>query len=178
MMRHLALKIILVIALLLGGGFVWFVNHVSAEPPLATPPVDGFVVFTGSAGRVPFGLFQVVKGFDGPLLITGVHPDAKLADLTGADGLAQTDISRIVLDYTAQTTRDNVVVTNQWATANGLRTIGLITAPFHMPRSLLLFQQSGTTLTIHPTPSQPKPASFPMLMREYIKLLGAYLYII
>lgn len=161
------------------GGFALFLKNLPTPdgniPPLLNNQIEALSVFTGSAGRIQTGLGYLQKGFKGPVLITGVHMSVVMDDLEGISILEETQKKRITLDYTAQTTRDNVYVTSQWAAQNKKQHIGVVTAYYHLPRSLLLFKQQGAGLAVYPIPVFPQETNWQVLFKEYSKLVAAYL---
>ena len=154
-------------------GFAVFMTNLAQQPlrPIEKD-VDAIVVFTGSSGRIETG-FDYLKNFSGPLLISGVHPSVDLTQLNGADLLKKAQYQRITLDYTARTTRENVTVTANWAKENNFNKVGIITASFHMPRSMMLFKQQVPNLNVSPYPSNVIDPPFTLILREYNKLLAA-----
>ena len=69
--------------------------------------------------------------------------------------IAQTE-GQLVLDYVASTTRSNADQTTEFVKSRGIRSIRLITASYHMPRSMLEFRMQMPALTIIPDPVFPE----------------------
>lgn len=134
---------------------------------------SGLVVLTGGSGRIGGALKQIELGYTGPILITGVHPSVTKNDLFAGKQLQPAQLNRITLDYVAQTTRQNVLVAQEWARQQGISDAGLITSHYHMPRSVWLFQLFAPYLKVEPMPVVPVQVSLGLLVREYLKLLVA-----
>ena len=97
--------------------------------------------------------------------------------------LAMQLADRIVLGYAAGDTEGNAAETAEWMTAEGFTSLRLVTAAYHMPRSLLEFQRAlpGATIVAHPVfPPGVKQegwwndaGSTGVLVGEYLKYLLA-----
>lgn len=158
---------------LLVTGFFMFLAQlpVTGDTPKQVPAVDGLVVFTGGKGRVEAGMGLILKGFNGPVLVTGVNERVSREALLSGFGLSPEQSSRIDLDYKALTTKGNVAMTTHWAEQKNLRRIGLVTEYYHMPRSLVLFGRSTPRLEVEALPVFGSGGSPGVLAREYIKYL-------
>ncbi len=146
------------------------------EPQVALPDVDGLAIFTGGSNRVATGLQLVKDGFDGPVLISGVHPDVKMRELMVMVPLSPAQQGRLTLDTLAETTNDNVVNTLMWADTHGVKRIGVVTSTYHALRCEILFWWYGALERVWLIPVQPAVGGGPLggavpLLREYHKLL-------
>ncbi len=181
-----ALSVAVLILALLGAGFVWFAANLPTGPEQPGSSTDAVVVLTGGAERVAEGLHLLAAGKAKMLLVTGVHPDVTVAELLALvpevpAGLAD----RVVLGYAAGDTAGNAAETAAWMAAQGFTSLRLVTAAYHMPRSLLEFQRAlpGMTIVAHPVfPPGVKQdswwddsASTGVLVGEYLKYLVALL---
>lgn len=89
----------------------------------------------------------------------------------------------IVLGYSAGNTRGNAAETAAWMAAENFRSLRLVTANYHMPRSLLEFTRAMSGLTIVPHPVFPDgfkrrdwwrwPGTTHLVASEYTKYLVA-----
>jgi len=124
--------------------------------------------------RVEAALREVQDGFTGPMLISGSHRQTRLTDILAhtSANLTPTQTTRIVYD-TAETTRQNIVSLNLWASVNGLHHIGVITSTYHVPRVRLLALFHAGHLSLTYLPVQPADPGLRPLFREYNKLLIA-----
>lgn len=144
------------------------------EPSASLPDgVDGVAVFTGGQGRVDRALAMLAEGFDGPVLISGVHPDVKLEELASPNRFSPAQQARVQLDYDALTTRQNVRNTVQWMDGQGLQRVGVVTSTYHIARCRLLFWLLAPTHEVVLLPVQPVGSGWRTLWREYNKLLLA-----
>ncbi len=156
-------------------GFLSYVQlypRAYAQPDTTTiNTMDAYVVLTGDANRVEAGL-DMLQQNPRPLLISGVHPDVQMRELTQARALSQALEDLIVLDYTAQSTKQNVAATRAWAELKQVQHIGLLTSNYHIPRAQLLFWLFAPHLQITPI-ALPTERSWWFVWREYNKLLVA-----
>lgn len=146
------------------------------EPQVALPEVDGLAIFTGGSNRVFTGLQLVKDGFEGPVLISGVHPDVKMRELMVMVPLSRAQQGRLTLDTLAETTNANVVNTLMWADTHGVGRIGVVTSTYHALRCEILFWWYGALDRVWIIPVQPAVGGGPLggvgpLLREYHKLL-------
>ena len=177
--RRLAspLALLAVLALAWVAGFVWFVQAawVTTEPPAAA---DGIVALTGGAERVETALKLLAEGRAQVLLISGVGGAAEFAELARRAGVDPALHSRVTLGRTATTTRGNAAETADWARANHLASLIVVTAGYHMPRALAELSRAMPGLTLYPAPVLP-PAlrqfgftALRLLAGEYSKWLA------
>jgi len=169
-------------ALLWLAGFVWF-----ATPPGAdtrTDPTDAIVVLTGGSLRLQAGIELLREGRAPRLFVSGVNQQVDLEDLLrSSKNVPDWTLCCIVLGYHAENTFDNAQETAQWIRSQGFHSLRLVTAWYHMPRSLLEFDRALKEVEIiaHPVfPDQVKqerwwmrPSTANLLVGEYVKYLGA-----
>jgi len=155
-------------------GFVMFLRELPMpnDVPHSFIEAEGAVVFTGGGQRVDTGTLIVRQGFSGPLLITGVGEGVTLQDIFKRRKITPEHQLQVTLDYRAGTTVQNVEETIKWARANDLKEIFLITAFYHMPRSLALFEQSAPDIKVVPWPVFPSGVSYQLLSYEYAKYVA------
>jgi uncharacterized SAM-binding protein YcdF (DUF218 family) len=164
------------------GGLVWF----ATPPPSDTraAPTDAIVVLTGGSLRVQSGIDLLRDGKGRKLFVSGVNQQVDLDDLLGVSGHAPDwALCCIALGHEADNTFGNAQETAQWIRAQDLRSLRLVTAWYHMPRSLLEFERAMPEIDIvaHPVfPDQVKQERWwawrgtaALLVNEYIKYLGA-----
>lgn len=155
-------------------GFVLFLQQLPMpnNVPSTFSEAEGAVVFTGGGQRVDTGTLLVRRGFLGPLLITGVGEGVTLQDIFKRQKVTAEHRVQVTLDYRAGTTRQNVEETIKWARANDLKEIFLITAFYHIPRSLELFSQDAPDVKVIPWPVFPAGVSYQLLTLEYAKYVA------
>jgi uncharacterized SAM-binding protein YcdF (DUF218 family) len=122
------------------------------EPPAN---VDAIVVLTGGGARVSAGLDLLAAGKGDRLYISGADIGVTVADLTTQrPGLSDDLKARIVLGR-ARDTAGNASETAAWAAANEVRSLYLVTAYYHMPRSLTLLKAALGEVEVWPAPVEP-----------------------
>lgn len=179
-----SLSLAILILALLGAGFLWFAANLPTAPEQPEQRTDAIVVLTGGAERVAEGLHLLASGKAKMLLVSGVHPDVTVGELLAqAPDVPASLADRIVLGYAAGDTEGNAAETAEWMTAEGFTSLRLVTAAYHMPRSLLEFQRAlpGATIVAHPVfPPGVKQegwwndaGSTGVLVGEYLKYLLA-----
>lgn len=181
----LSMLVIVLGAIAFAGGFGWFATHISR---LATPSdpakADAIIVLTGGQSRIDAAVNLLKSGKGKRLLISGVHPTARMRDLqafTGGDKALFSccvDIDRAALD-----TVGNAEESAKWVTNHAYSSVILVTNNYHMPRSLLEMRRYIGSANLLPYPVvntrlddgswMTKPAALRVLVTEYTKYLAA-----
>ncbi len=162
-----------------GLGFAWFARDATLPSPWPSH-VDGIVALTGGTQRVPTALALLRAGVSGRLLISGVGPGVTLPALLQNNAgdhavtsvAASPPIDSITLGHAAQTTAGNAVETTWWVRANGMRSIVVVTAGYHMRRALAEIDAALPDVRVTPYAVHP-PAGARTLFVEYVKLLAS-----
>lgn len=142
-----------VLILLWIAGLAWFGFSMPQTPVDATTRTDAIVVLTGGAGRVGEGLKLLRTGAAPVLFISGVNRRVEKRTLLRLAGDVPERLrSKVVLGYRAEHTRGNAHETALWARAQQLKSLRLVTANYHMRRSLLELRRAlpGTRVILHP----------------------------
>ncbi len=171
-------------------GFLRYVSIVSSykEAPLdaALGPTDAIVVLTGGSERLGAGLDLLVAGKGKKLLISGVPQGLKVSQVLARHNIPD-DLRDccVVLGHAADNTVGNAEETRAFMQAEDYHSMRLVTAHYHMPRSLLLFRTSLRDVEIYPYPVAPesvrldswwsRPGTAALLAMEYNKYLYAIL---
>ena len=155
---RLVLFCLAVVAVAWGVGFYRFAHMIPDRAPPASIRTDAIVVLTGGAGRVHEGLSLLEKGASNKLFVSGVYRGVDVEALLKVAQRAPGHLECcIMLGYTADSTRGNAEETAAWVRKNGVKSIRLVTASYHMPRSLLEFRRSlPRDVTILPHPVFPE----------------------
>ena len=180
--RALSLALLLLTALV--AGFVWFAATLPTEAERPRERTDAIVVLTGGAERVAEGLRLLAAGQAEKLLVSGVNPAVTVAQLLAlAPEVPPALADRVVLGYAAGDTWGNAAEAAAWMAAEGFDSLRLVTAAYHMPRSLLEFRRAlpAITLVAHPVfpPGLKQDGwwddadSASLLVGEYLKYLAA-----
>ncbi|HET6620491.1 MAG TPA: YdcF family protein [Dongiaceae bacterium] len=172
------------------GGFLAFAAAIPAEVRDADRPVDAIVVLTGGDVRLAEGFALLDRGLAKKMLISGVADGVKmpalLQTLNGGPQPSQAVLECCVtLGYDARSTEGNARESLRWLSGNGFTTIRLVTANYHMNRSLLEFRRVMPAIEIVPNPVFPRqmqdpywftrPNTIYLLFNEYHKYLAAAL---
>ena len=178
---RLIITVILLIAIY-GLGLVWFIQDLPRAPRDTTTKTDAIVVLTGGPGRVDEGIVLLDQRLGQKLFISGVYHS------TGVESLIEpsTDLPPhiaccIVLGYEAGDTRGNATETAGWMASESYSSLRLVTAVYHLPRSLIEFERAMPGVTIIPHPVYPEnfhledwyawPGSASLLITEFGKFL-------
>ncbi len=132
---------------------------------------DAIVVLTGGAGRLEEGLALLEHGAAKRMLISGVNPVVKSDELSALTGTEQALFNCCVdLGKAALNTEGNALETAEWTLENKVGTLILVTADYHMPRTLILFEAAMPDVMII---AHPVSGEWPLLFlaKEYSKYI-------
>lgn len=163
-------------------GLIWFATPPADESLMA--PTDAIVVLTGGSLRVQSGIDLLREGKGRKLFVSGVNHQVDLEDLLGLGrNLPDWALCCIVLGHQADSTLGNAQETARWIRSQGYRSVRLVTAWYHMPRSRLEFGRALPEIEIvaHPVfPDHVKQEHWwaqrgtaGLLLFEYVKYIGA-----
>jgi uncharacterized SAM-binding protein YcdF (DUF218 family) len=189
--RRLVL-LFLLLALIWVIGLIAFVTRIPRSVDANLAATDAAVVLTGGSERLEAGLALLASGQAKKLLVSGVNKDVDIATLLASLEPAEvpklapeTIACCIALGYSAEDTRGNAIETADWMRQQRFKSIRLITAAYHMPRSLLEFHRAMPGVQVLPYPVFPRqvrqegwwrwPGTTNLLVREYNKYLVALL---
>lgn len=137
-------------------GLIWFAASIPLFVEDDRTPTDVIVVLTGGTVRVQTGVALLRSGVAENLFVSGVHEGVDLAELAHSIHDSPEDIeSRITLGYAADDTIGNAAETAAWMRSKGYTSLRLVTAAYHMRRSLLEFRRVMPTARILPHPVFP-----------------------
>lgn len=165
-------------------GFVLFANRVMREPELQNVSADGIVVLTGGQVRISEAARLLEDGRGQRLLISGVNQKTGRPSLLKISGLDKEIFDCCVdLGYAALNTVGNAAETRRWAEALGYQRLIVVTASYHMPRSLAELARAMPGIELVPHPVAPDvlrrkawwldPTATRLLASEYLKFLPA-----
>jgi uncharacterized SAM-binding protein YcdF (DUF218 family) len=164
-------------------GFAWFATPPAPEHESA--PTDAIIVLTGGRLRLQSGLDLLREGKGRKLFVSGVNQQVDLDELLRISGNADWASCCTVLGHDADNTLGNALETAQWMRQQGFRSLRLVTAWYHMPRSLLELNRAMPEIDIIAHPVFPDEVSREywwasrstvlLLASEYGKYLGALL---
>jgi len=142
-----------VLILLWVAGLAWFGFTMPQYPTDARTKTDAIIVLTGGSRRVSEGIRLLKTGAAPVLFISGVNRVVeKGALLRVAGGAPERLRPKIILGYRAEHTRGNAYETALWIKARQLKSLRLVTANYHMRRSLLELRRAlpKTRIIAHP----------------------------
>lgn len=152
LLARLLTVVILCVALWVAG-LVWFAASLPTSVADPARRTDAVVVLTGGTGRLRQGFELLKQDRAQELFISGVGRGVKVDELLRIDRIAPPELACcVVLGYQAGDTRGNALETADWMKAQGFESLRLVTAAYHMPRSLLEFRAAmpGTEILPHP----------------------------
>lgn len=126
------------------GGFAAFATHVARlSTPVELADADAIIVLTGGEKRLDAAVDLLRSGKGQRLLISGVHPSARLVDLQRATGGDANLFSCCVdIDRAALDTIGNAEESAKWVNLHAYDSVIVVTNNYHMPRSLLELRRS------------------------------------
>lgn len=185
MRRRLLLAAWLIVLLTWGFGFIWFTSILKQAPAPNAIQTDAIVVLTGGSHRLEAGLALLAANTAPKLFVSGVYTGVGVKQLLRLSRNQPEALDCcIALGYAANDTRGNAVETAAWMKTEGRNSLRLVTANYHMPRSLVEFRHVMPVVAITPHPvTSPyvplahwwrKPATGLLLFGEYNKYLLAH----
>ncbi len=159
--------------------FVDDVRKPAAEPHMA----DAIVALTGGELRVDRAAALLEQGLGKRLLISGVDLSATKADIKRlAHGRHRFDCCAD-LGFVAADTHGNAQEAADWTAAHNYKSLIVVTANYHMPRTLTEFSAAMPGVVLQPYPVKPEdidfvhwwrnPHTLRLLNGEYAKYLAS-----
>lgn len=183
------LKVFTIIFLLWIGGLGIYVLSIPQHVVDDHTQTEVIVVLTGGRERLKTG-FQLLCAHRAKVIfISGVNPEEtfktllKTIDIPGISCPLNRDqlVSSTHLGYTAKNTKENAEETAAWVKQMGITSLRLVTAAYHMPRSLMELRYLLPQATIIPHPVFPygqsrfrwllNEGAFHLVFSEYNKFL-------
>ncbi len=166
------------------GGFLEFVSQL----PRATsesPTGDAILVLTGGEERINTGLTLLASGQGQRVLISGVYEQTTPEDIRELiePALDAHFDCCVDLGHTAQNTIGNALEAADWVEEHEYKTVIVVTAFYHMPRSLAELREAlpNTQLIAYPVFPEgvsvdgywKRPGTTKLFVSEYIKYMAA-----
>ena len=162
-------------------GLLWFASEIPAKVADTTTHTDAIVVLTGGAERIETGLALLDEGLADHLFVSGVGEQVKTGDLLPRTPTLRADVrEKITVGTAANNTPGNALETAAWARTMNIHSIRLVTASYHMRRSLLEFHAAMPGIDIVPHAVFPPnvksdwwrwPGTASLFAREYTKFV-------
>ena len=179
-----AVILIVIISILWVYGLLNFLNKIPNQIINKPPTSDAIVVLTGGSNRLKTGLLLLSKKRAKKLFISGVYRGNDVQHLLRVQQYNPAEVLCCInLGYAAASTAGNAIETASWIRKNHFQSIILVTANYHMPRSLILFRHNIPQIKISPHPVFPaqfeleewwsKPRTASLIISEYMKYLIA-----
>jgi uncharacterized SAM-binding protein YcdF (DUF218 family) len=183
------LSLFIVLTMLWAVGLWQFVNHLARDTGDTDTPVDAIVILTGGSERIGYAIELLNRDLALELFISGVGKNATIESILRENGTGlPEDISRLIpritLGYEAENTKGNAIETAQWLESKGYKTVRLVTANYHFPRSMQEFHTVLPHIKIIPSPVIPSnvvldewwryEGTRKLLIIEYHKFIASY----
>jgi uncharacterized SAM-binding protein YcdF (DUF218 family) len=171
-------------------GFAAAIPTPSPDAPTANARTDAIIVLTGGADRLAEGFNLLNRRLADKLLISGVAQGVTLQQLIDRLGDQSATLPPaeelsccVTLGYEAESTVGNAEESAEWLHRNGATSVRLVTANYHMLRSLLEFRRLIPGIRVVPNPVFPnevrdrywfiRPKTVMLIVNEYHKYLIA-----
>src|SRR5579871_891560 len=178
-------RLIQVVAVAIGiyvTGFLIFVGTLPT-PPTKLPKADAIVALTGGDARLDAAVALFEHGIGKRLLITGVNKASTKEEIKRiASGGPRFDCCAD-LGYDDEDTYGNAEEAAAWTARHHYKSIIVVTAAYHMPRSLRFFHSLMPGVRLVPYPVEPdgvsmstwwRPGTLHLLHNEYLKYVASF----
>lgn len=166
-------------------GLFRFVAAIPERVIDATSRTDAIVVLTGGSGRLSTGLRLLSEKRADKLFVSGVYHGIDVTKLLEMSQHAPEEFNCCVeIGHSAGNTAGNAAETSAWVREQGYRSLRIVTASYHMPRSLLEFRHLLPEAVLIPHPVFPEhvkqerwwawPGTASLFASEYNKFLLAW----
>lgn len=168
-----------------------FMHRIPITASVNDESTDAIIVLTGGALRVERGFTLFGRDKAHTLFISGVGKDTTLKDLLAKYGNPEVrekvanGSAHIVLDYRSADTQTNAQEAAHFIREHGFSSVRLVTASYHMPRSLIEFQSVVPDVHIIPDPVFPESfqrdgwwedtSSRDLVMSEFHKYMAVWI---
>jgi uncharacterized SAM-binding protein YcdF (DUF218 family) len=179
------LKLLRVTAVFVAIYIAGFLAFVALLPTAPSGPLkaDAIVALTGGDSRLGTAVALFEAGIGKRLLITGVNKALSKDELKHfAHGGRRFDCCADI-GYAAEDTYGNAEEAADWAFAHRYRSLIVVTASYHMPRSIRLFRSLMPGVKLVQYPVEPEgahrgawwhPGTLHLLHNEFLKYLASF----
>lgn len=171
-------------AVLWVAGLFQFASLVPKQVLDPSTRTNAIVVLTGGSRRLGEGLELLSRGLAEKLFVSGVYRGVDVHKLLQIVMRNPRELETRIGIGNATNTAENALETMVWMRAREYRSLRLVTAAYHMPRSLLEFRHAMPAVTLVPHPVFPEnvkqdrwwawPGTGSLMASEYNKFLFAW----
>ena len=172
------------VAVLWGAGLFQFSSLVPKQVLDPSTRTNAIVVLTGGSRRLGEGLELLSQGLAEKLFVSGVYRGVDVRELLQIVRRNPRELETLIGIGNATNTAENALETMVWMRTREYRSLRLVTAAYHMPRSLLEFRHAMPAVTLVPHPVFPEnvkqdrwwawPGTGSLMASEYNKFLFAW----
>ncbi len=173
------------VGVLVLAGFLYFSSLVNGDTPADVRSADAIVVLTGGADRIPEAVKLLSLGKGQRLLISGVNPITKKKELASLSPNNKHWFRCCVdVGHLARDTIGNAEETRAWVEERGFNSLIVVTASYHMPRSLAELRRALPDTDLIAYPVQPSSlrvdawwkhrGTLELMAWEYAKFVPAF----
>ena len=173
----------LILAIVAGIGFVWFVVRVPTDEVRLNGKADAIVTLTGGASRVADALDLLSAKRGERLLISGLNRSTTIAEIARRNPEFAANVRCCVDIDRALNTLGNAIEIKRWAESHGFRSLIVVTSNYHMPRALAEIAHQLPHVVLVPFPvvtdkQRQEPwwssgAATRLMVSEYVKYVVA-----
>ena len=152
-----------------------FLSGQNLEQAKDTSSADVIVVLTGGSDRIKKGFELLEYNYSKRMFISGVNPIVRKNDLKKIIDL-ENSIEKnnlftccVFLGKDAKNTKTNALEVIAWMKKNNLISAILVTSDFHIPRSILEFQNNSNHIKITPWPVKTKNNNSITFFKEFLR---------
>lgn len=167
-------------------GLFLFIGEIPRNYEESDKIADAAIVLTGGDKRIEEGVRLFKEKIAKKIFITGVSTKIKdKQEIPFVKQLKKKDFVEIGTEATS--TNGNALEARDWIKKNNIKTIKIITANYHMPRSIVEFKRYNPDIIIEPHPVFPNKFdihnwwsdknSIILILKEYTKYIYVLFYI-
>lgn len=166
-----------------GIGLVRFADSIPERVPDAYTQTDAIIVLTGGTHRLAEGIELLALDKAKKLFVSGVYQGVDVRHLLQLVKRTPRHLEDRVGIGNATNTQGNATETAEWMKREGFHSLRLVTAAYHMPRSVLEFRHAMPTAEIVAHPVFPEtvkadwwawPGTAALIVGEYNKSVFAW----